>query len=104
MKFLAGIVALALSAAGCSAVTPRHATWHSGWTKPGLTGEVFEQDVRACDRAAIRVGIGQPGLHGSSVTAGGTTPNPAQLSLEADEHQKRYAECMKSKGYTSTKS
>jgi hypothetical protein len=102
MKLLATITVVAFSAAGCSAAAPWHASWHSGWSKPGMTGEVFEQTVRACDREAMRLAAGQPGHQGSAV-AGARTVNPAQPTLRAGEHEKPYVECMKNKGYTPTK-
>jgi len=103
MKLLVGITALVLTAAGCAAAPPWHASWHSGWSKPGMTGEAFEQDVRACDLEAMRVAAAQPG-HQGSATAGARTVNPAQPTLWSDEHNKAYTACMKNKGYTATKS
>ena len=71
VKMLIGITAVALAVAGCSPAAPWHASWHSGWSKPDMTGEAFEQDVRACDRTAMQVAGGDPG-HRGSATAGAT--------------------------------
>jgi hypothetical protein len=68
-----------------------------------MTGEAFEHDVRACDRQAMQVSAGQPG-HQGSATVGARTVNPTDPTLETSEHKKAYVECMKSKGYTPTKS
>jgi hypothetical protein len=68
-----------------------------------MTGEVFEQDVRACDRTAMQVAGSEPG-HRGSATAGARTVNPAQPTFFSAEHEKAYVECMKGKGYTATKS
>jgi hypothetical protein len=102
VKALIGITAVALAAAGCSPAASWHASWHSGWSKPGMTGEVFEQDVRACDRTAMQVAASQPG-HRGSATAGTRTVNPAQPTFFSAEHEKAYVDCMKGKGYTATK-
>ena len=102
VKRVIGIAAVALTAAGCASAAPWHASWHSGWSKPGMTGEVFERDVQACDRTAMQVAAGQPGHQGSG-TAGARTVNPAQPTFFSDEHEKAYIDCMKSKGYTPTK-
>jgi hypothetical protein len=101
-KTLIGIAVVILAAAGCSPAASWHASWHSGWSKPGMTGEVFEQDVRACDRQAMAASAGQPG-HQGSATAGGRTVNPAQPTFFSAEHEKAYTECMRGKGYTATK-
>jgi hypothetical protein len=45
---------------------------------------------------------GQPG-HQGSATAGARTVNPAQPTLQSDEHEKAYINCMKGKGYSQTK-
>jgi hypothetical protein len=103
VKALIGIAALAVTAAGCSPAASWHASWHSGWSKPGMTGEVFEQDVRACDRTAMQVAAGQPGHQASATGAGGRTVNPAQPTFFSAEHEKAYADCMRGKGYTATK-
>jgi hypothetical protein len=63
---LGGATALAIVAAGCSPAASWHASWHSGWSKPGMTGEVFEQDVRTCDREAMQAAAGEPGHRGSA--------------------------------------
>jgi len=102
VKALIGITAVALAAVGCSPAASWHASWHSGWAKPGMTGEVFEQDVRACDRQAMVASAGQSG-HQGSATAGARTVNPAQPTLQSDEHEKAYINCMKGKGYSQTK-
>jgi hypothetical protein len=101
-KTLIGIAVVILAAAGCSPAASWHASWHSGWSKPGMTGEVFEQDVRACDRQAMAASAGQPG-HQGSATAVGRTVNPAQPTFFSAEHEKAYVDCMKGKGYTATK-
>jgi hypothetical protein len=93
---------LAIVAAGCSPAASWHASWHSGWSKPGMTGEVFEQDVRTCDREAMQAAAGEPG-HRGSATVGTRTVNPAQPTLQGGEHEKAYVACMKGKGYTPTK-
>lgn len=100
-----GLVVLALTAGGCATAPGAHARWHTGWDKPGMTGEVFEQDVRACDREANRVQAAEPG-HSSVATPGGArTTGPASMApLRQAEHEKAYAECMKTKGYKATKS
>lgn len=102
MKACAPVVVTVLLAAGCAAAAPWHASWHSGWSKPGMTGESFEQDVRACDREAMRASAGQPG-HQASATIGARTVNPTDQTVESREHKKAYVECMQGKGYVSTK-
>ena len=99
VKLLIGMAVVSVATAGCSPAAPWHASWHSGWSKPGMTGEAFEQDVRACDRQAMVAAAGQPGHQGSAM-AGARTVNPAQPTFFSNEHEKAYVECMKSKGYT----
>ena len=42
--------AVAVILGGCATAPGAHARWHTGWDKPGMTGEAFEMDVRDCDR------------------------------------------------------
>jgi hypothetical protein len=99
-----GLVVLAFVAGGCATAPGAHARWHTGWDKPGMTGEAFEQDVRACDREANRVMAAEPG-HQTAGSPGPRTVGPAPSApLRQAEHDQAYAACMKSKGYTATKS
>ena len=105
MGLAGGLAVLALIAAGCATAPGAHARWHTGWDKPGMTGEAFEQDVRACDREANRVAAAEPG-HSSVATPGGARgTGPASMApLRQAEHERAYVGCMKAKGYTPTKS
>ncbi len=98
----AGLAVLAIAAGGCATAPGAHARWHTGWDKPGMTGEAFEQDVRQCDRTAMQVAAAQPG-HQATAPAP-RTAGPASLApLKQVEHEKAYADCMKGKGYTEMK-
>ena len=94
-----GLAVLTLAGAGCATRPGAHARWHTGWEKPGMTGEAFELDVRDCDRIANRVAAMEPG-HRAPQAPGprptGSGPVPGQRQLE---HERAYTECMKSKGY-----
>jgi len=99
----AGVATLAVVAGGCATATGAHARWHTGWDKPGMTGEAFEQDVRQCDRQAMQVAGAQPG-HQSVASPGSRTTGPGSLApLRQAEHERAYADCMRGKGYTATK-
>ena len=102
---LAGSVAVALLVVGGCATEPgAHARWHTGWTKPGMTGDAFELDVRDCDRTANRVAAMEPGHRAPQAPGGAraaTTPS-AMASQRQIEHERAYTDCMKSKGYTQT--
>ena len=68
-----------------------------------MTGEAFEADVRACDREAMRVAAAQPG-HTGAGSGGPRTVGPGPTApLRQAEHEKAYADCMKSKGYAANK-
>jgi hypothetical protein len=98
------LAVLALSLTGCATAPGAHARWHTGWDKPGMTGEAFEQDVRDCDRVANKVAAMEPG-HRASMSPGGarTTGAPSMAAQRQAEHEREYAACMKGKGYTATK-
>lgn len=99
----AGLVVLAIVAGGCATAPGAHARWHTGWDKPGMTGEAFEQDVRQCDRQAMQVAAAQPG-HQAAASPGPRTTGPGPLApLRQAEHEKGYADCMKGKGYVPMK-
>jgi hypothetical protein len=102
MKTLAGLAVLALTAAGCAATPPWHASWHAGWSKPEMTGEAFEADVRNCDREAMRVAAAEPG-HQAVASPGTRSTSPTAPTQRRAEHEKAYRDCMKAKGYTATK-
>jgi len=99
-----GLSMLALTAAGCATAPGAHARWHTGWEKPGMTGEAFELDVRDCDRVANKVAAMEPG-HRASMSPGGarTTGAPPMAAQRQAEHERAYSDCMKGKGYTATK-
>ncbi|HEU5320815.1 MAG TPA: hypothetical protein VFX28_08430 [Methylomirabilota bacterium] len=100
----AGLAALAILAGGCATAPGAHARWHTGWDKPGMTGVAFEQDVRQCDREADRMMAARPG-HQGVASPGPRTAGPGPMApLRQAEHEQAYASCMKSKGYTATKS
>jgi hypothetical protein len=91
-------------AAGCATAPGAHARWHTGWDKPGMTGVAFEQDVRDCDREANRVMAAEPGHRAPTAPPGGaraTGPGPLASQRQV-EHERAYADCMKSKGYIAT--
>lgn len=99
---LAALLALTVATAGCATAPGAHARWHTGWEKPGMTGEAFEVDVRECDREAMRVAAGEPGHRAGVSRPGGTRatgPGPLE-GLRQAEHEQAYADCMKGKGYT----
>src|SRR5262245_29717847 len=101
-RITAGLAVLAIVAGGCATAPGAHARWHTGWDKPGMTGEAFEQDVRLCDRQAMQVAGAEPGH--VTTSPGPRTAGPAPLApLKQAEHQKAYADCMKAKGYAETK-
>lgn len=103
MGMAVGLAALAITASGCATAPGAHARWHTGWDKPGMTGEAFEQDVRQCDREAMRVAAAQPG-HRAAGAPGPRMTGPGPMApLRQAEHEKAYADCMKGKGYTATK-
>lgn len=102
MKVFIALATVALTVSGCAAAPPWHARWHAGWSKPGMTGEAFETDVRACDREANRVAAAEPG-HQGVAAQGSRTASPTAPGLRRVEHEKAYVECMKGKGYTPTK-
>jgi hypothetical protein len=97
-----GLVAVAVTTSSCATAPGAHARWHTGWDKPGMTGEAFEADVRACDREAMGVAAAEPG-HQTVGAGGPRTAVPVAPSLRQAEHEKAYAACMKGKGYTATK-
>ncbi len=100
---LVSSVAVVLVVGGCATAPGAHARWHTGWMKPGMTGEAFELDVRDCDRTANRVAAMEPG-HRAPQTAGGaraTAPGPMAAQRQI-EHERAYMDCMKGKGYTQT--
>src|SRR5262245_40589422 len=101
---VAGILGLSLSVTGCATAPGAHARWHTGWDKPGMTGEAFEQDVRDCDRVANKVAAMEPG-HRAEMSTGGarTTGSGAMPAQRQAEHERAYSDCMKGKGYTATK-
>ena len=66
-----GVVSLAVVVGGCATAPGAHARWHTGWEKPGMTGEEFELDVRDCDRTANRVAAMEPGHRAPGGAAGG---------------------------------
>ena len=81
-----GLVVLSVVAAGCATAPGAHARWHTGWDKPGMTGEAFEADVRACDREAMRVAAAQPGHTGAGSGGPRTVgPGPTAPLRQADE-------------------
>jgi hypothetical protein len=103
MVVTGGFVALSVAAVGCATAPGAHARWHTGWDKPGMTGEAFEQDVRQCDREAMRMAAAEPG-HQTAASGGPRTTGPGPTApLKQAEHAKAYADCMKARGYTATK-
>lgn len=106
MKVLAaslGGVVLVLAIAGCATAPGAHAPWHTGWARPGMTGEEFEVDVRDCDRTANTVAAMEPGHRASQAAAGARGTGPGPLAAQRQiEHERAYTECMKGKGYTPT--
>ena len=99
-----GGIAVALAVGGCATAPGAHARWHTGWDKPGMTGEAFEADVRDCDREANRVAALEPGHRTPSQPGGARTTGPGSLASQRQiEHERAYSDCMKSKGYTATK-
>lgn len=95
-------VAISVALGGCATAPGAHARWHTGWDKPGMTGEAFEMDVRDCDREANRVAAVEPGHRAQQAPGARTTgagPMPAQRQVE---HERAYSNCMKNKGYTGT--
>lgn len=90
-------------AAGCAVAPGAHARWHTGWDKPGMTGQTFEADVRACDREAMRAAASEPGHRaGVSPPGGARATGPAPLAGLRRNEQRAYTDCMKAKGYTQT--
>jgi hypothetical protein len=99
-----GAVFLGLVAVGCATRPGAHARWHTGWDKPGITGEAFEQDVRDCDREANRVAAMEPGHRAPTTPPGGARATGADTMApqRRAEHERAYAACMTGKGYTQT--
>ena len=102
MKVFAMVMVLAVTAAGCATAPGWHASWHSGWSKAGMTGESFEADVRNCDAQAMRVAAAQPG-HQAQAATGVRGANPTAPVQRSAEHEKAYRDCMIGSGYTATK-
>jgi hypothetical protein len=68
-----------------------------------MTGEAFEQDVRDCDRTANKVAAMEPGHRAPATTGGARATAPGPMAAQRQiEHERAYAECMKTKGYTQT--
>lgn len=101
--FAAGLTALAIVTAGCATAPGAHARWHTGWEKPGMTGEQFVVDVRACDREGNRIAAGEPGHRAVAAPGPRTAGLGPMAPLRQAEHEKAYAECMMTKGYTAAK-
>ena len=98
-----GLTVLMLVGTGCATRPGAHARWHTGWDKPGITGEAFELDVRDCDRVANRVAAMEPGHRAATGSGGARTTAPGSLPAQRQiEHERAYTDCMKSKGYTQT--
>ena len=98
-----GVLVAALMATGCATRPGAHARWHTGWEKPGMTGEAFELDVRDCDRVANRVAAMEPGHRAPQPGVGPRSTGPGPLAPQRQvEHERAYSECMKGKGYTQT--
>jgi hypothetical protein len=98
-------IAVALLVGGCATAPGAHARWHTGWSKPGMTGEAFELDVRDCDRTANKVAAMEPGHRAPQSAPGGArSAGPGPMAAQRQiEHERAYADCMKSKGYTETR-
>jgi len=47
-----GLVAVVLMIGGCATAPGAHARWHTGWDKPGMTGEAFGRCADDGTRAA----------------------------------------------------
>ena len=64
------------------------------WQKPGATPEVAQRDARECDRRADQQGRAawEPG----HIAPIGRAVPP---SLRQSEHRRRYAQCMRARGY-----
>lgn len=64
------------------------------WQKPGATLEVAQRDSRECDRQADHQARAawEPG-HMTQVNRG------VPPSLRQSEHRRRYAQCMRARGY-----
>jgi len=100
VAIMAGLAVLAAATGGCGTAPGAHARWHTGWDKPGMTGEAFERDVQQCDHVAMQVAGSQPG-HQAAGTPGARATGPGPLEpLRQAEHRRAYADCMKGKGYT----
>lgn len=100
---LVGVVSVAVAVAGCATAPGAHARWHTGWEKPGMTGEAFELDVRDCDRTANRVAAMEPGHRAPGAPGGARATAPGPMASQRQiEHERAYTDCMKSKGYTQT--
>jgi hypothetical protein len=98
-------VAVTVAVGGCATAPGAHARWHTGWDKPGMTGEAFEMDVRDCDREANRVAAMEPGHRAPQQPGGARTTGPGPMASQRQiEHERAYSDCMKNKGYTATKS
>jgi hypothetical protein len=104
ISVVVGGIAMALVAGGCATAPGAHARWHTGWAKPGMTGEAFELDVRDCDREANRVAAMEPGHRAPQQPAGGArTTGPGPMASQRQvEHERAYSDCMRNKGYTAT--
>ena len=100
---IVGSVTVALAVTGCATAPGAHARWHTGWEKPGMTGETFELDVRDCDRVANRVAAMEPGHRSTGAPGGARATGPGPMASQRQiEHERGYVDCMKSKGYTQT--
>ena len=100
---LFGSVAVALVVGGCATAPGAHARWHTGWMKPGMTGDTFELDVRDCDRTANKVAAMEPGHRAPQAPGGARATAPGPMAAQRQiEHERAYTDCMKSKGYTQT--
>jgi hypothetical protein len=104
ISVMVGGIAVALIVGGCATAPGAHARWHTGWDKPGITGESFERDVRDCDREANRVMAMEPGHRAPQQPGGARSTGPGPMASQRQvEHERAYTDCMKGKGYTATK-
>jgi hypothetical protein len=85
MNVLIAVVVLALVVSACTTTV---------WQKPGATAEDLERDSRECDRQADRQARAawEPGH--TALSNKGAVPSLRQM-----EHRRRYAQCMRARGY-----